>query len=66
MFAYNDLTAIGALRAIRAGRAVPHDVSVIGFDDIALAAYVDPPLTTIAQRDGCDGPLGGRTGSWRG
>jgi len=48
--AYNDLMAIGALRAIRAsGRRVPHDVSVVGFDDIGLAAFVDPALTTVAQ-----------------
>jgi LacI family transcriptional regulator len=47
---YNDLTAIGALRAVRAaGRRVPHDVSVVGFDDIDLAAWTDPPLTTIRQ-----------------
>jgi DNA-binding LacI/PurR family transcriptional regulator len=50
VFAYNDLMAIGAIRAIRsAGRQVPDDVSVVGFDDVDLAAYVDPPLTTIAQ-----------------
>jgi DNA-binding LacI/PurR family transcriptional regulator len=49
--AYNDLMAIGALRALRRrGRRVPADVSVVGFDDVALAAYVDPPLTTISQR----------------
>jgi LacI family transcriptional regulator len=49
--AYNDLMAIGALRALRRrGRRVPTDVSVAGFDDVALAAYVDPPLTTVAQR----------------
>jgi len=48
---YNDLTAIGAVRAIRArGRRVPEDVSVVGYDDIALSSLVDPPLTTIAQR----------------
>jgi LacI family transcriptional regulator len=47
---YNDLTAIGALRAVRAaGRQVPDDVSVVGFDDIDLAAWTDPPLTTIRQ-----------------
>ena len=49
--AYNDLMAIGALRALRQrGRRVPADASVVGFDDVALAAYVDPPLTTISQR----------------
>jgi LacI family transcriptional regulator len=51
--AYNDLMAIGAMRAIRAsGRTVPHDISVVGFDDVAIAAYTDPPLTTIAQNIG--------------
>ena len=50
LVAYNDLMAIGAMRAIRAsGRRVPDDVSVTGFDDVDLAAFVDPPLTTIAQ-----------------
>jgi len=50
VFAYNDLMAIGAMRACRAcGRRVPEDVSVVGFDDVDLAAYVDPPLTTLAQ-----------------
>jgi LacI family transcriptional regulator len=48
--AYNDLMAIGALRAVRArGGRVPRDVSVIGFDDVDFAAYVEPPLTTITQ-----------------
>jgi LacI family transcriptional regulator len=48
--AYNDLTAIGALRALRrAGIGVPEQVSVVGFDDIDLAAWTDPPLTTIRQ-----------------
>jgi DNA-binding LacI/PurR family transcriptional regulator len=47
---YNDLTAIGALRAARAcGRRVPADLSVVGFDDIDLAGWTDPPLTTVAQ-----------------
>jgi DNA-binding LacI/PurR family transcriptional regulator len=50
VFCYNDLTAIGVLRALReAGRRVPGDVSVIGYDDLALAAYTDPPLTSVAQ-----------------
>jgi LacI family transcriptional regulator len=49
--AYNDLMAIGALRALRrCHRPVPASASVVGFDDVALAAYVDPPLTTISQR----------------
>jgi len=44
----NDLTAIGALRAIsHAGLRVPEDISVIGFDDIELAQYTQPPLTTV-------------------
>jgi DNA-binding LacI/PurR family transcriptional regulator len=46
----NDLTAIGAVRGLRSlGLRVPRDVSVVGFDDIEMAAYVDPPLTTIHQ-----------------
>jgi LacI family transcriptional regulator len=53
VIAYNDLMAIGAMRAVQAsGRTVPGDISVVGFDDIALAAYADPPLTTIAQSIG--------------
>jgi LacI family transcriptional regulator len=49
--AYNDLMAIGALRALRQRqRPVPAAASVVGFDGVALAAYVDPALTTIAQR----------------
>ncbi len=48
--AYNDLTAIGALRALRRARvAVPETMSVVGFDDIDLAAWTDPPLTTVRQ-----------------
>jgi LacI family transcriptional regulator len=49
--AYNDLMAIGALRALRQRqRPVPAAASVVGFDGVALAGYVDPPLTTVAQR----------------
>jgi LacI family transcriptional regulator, galactose operon repressor len=48
---YNDITAIGALRALRnLGMRVPHDVSVIGIDDIAPASWVVPALTTVAQQ----------------
>jgi LacI family transcriptional regulator len=55
---YNDLTAIGALRALRAeGLRVPDDVSVVGFDDIAAAAWVDPPLTTVVQQKAAMGRL---------
>jgi LacI family transcriptional regulator len=44
----NDLTAIGALRAIqRTGLRVPEDVSLVGFDDIELSQFTNPPLTTI-------------------
>ncbi len=45
----NDLTAIGAMRAVRSkGLTVPGDVSIIGFDDIHFAAFTEPPLTTVA------------------
>jgi len=47
---YNDMMAIGAINALReAGLSIPADCSVTGFDDISLAAYVHPPLTTFSQ-----------------
>ena len=50
LFAFNDVSAIGAIRALRdAGIKVPEDVAVIGFDDIPSAAYSSPSLTTIRQ-----------------
>ncbi len=50
VFAANDDMAIGLIRALaEAGRRVPEDVSVVGFDDIPVAAYVTPPLTTVRQ-----------------
>jgi DNA-binding LacI/PurR family transcriptional regulator len=48
VFAASDVVAFGAMAAIReAGLRVPDDISVVGFDDIPLAAYFDPPLTTV-------------------
>lgn len=50
IFAASDLIAIGALRALaEAGRSVPEDVAVVGFDDIPAASLARPPLTTIQQ-----------------
>jgi DNA-binding LacI/PurR family transcriptional regulator len=50
VIAYNDLMALGVLHAIRAHHLrVPEDISVIGTDDIAIAAHANPPLTTISQ-----------------
>jgi len=48
MLASNDLTAIGMLRGVRrAGLVVPQDISIVGFDDIRLAEFTEPPLTTV-------------------
>ncbi len=48
--AYDDVVGVGIIRAAHArGLRVPDDLSVVGFDDVAIAAYVEPPLTTIAQ-----------------
>lgn len=48
MFIASDVVAMGAIQAIkRAGLRIPEDMSVVGFDDVPLAAYYDPPLTTI-------------------
>ncbi len=47
---YNDMTAMGAIRAIHGcGLRVPEDVSVTGFDDLFFAEYLEPPLTTVRQ-----------------
>ncbi len=48
VFTANDLLAFGALDALRrTGRSVPGDVSLVGFDDVAEASEIDPPLTTV-------------------
>ena len=50
VFAYNDLVALGAFRAIREAKLrVPADISLIGYDDIAITEYFEVPLTTIHQ-----------------
>lgn len=50
VFAQNDLSAAGALRALLdASLRVPDDVAVVGFDDVPLASYTEPPLTTVRQ-----------------
>jgi LacI family transcriptional regulator len=50
LVSFNDLAAIGAMRALEDfGLSVPADISVIGFDDIKLAAFSNPRLTTIRQ-----------------
>ena len=50
VFAASDLIAVGALRALaEAGIRVPQDVSVVGFDDIPMARFAVPPLTTVVQ-----------------
>jgi len=50
LFSFNDISAIGAIRALEeAGLRVPSDVSVLGFDDIYAAAFHNPALTTIRQ-----------------
>jgi DNA-binding LacI/PurR family transcriptional regulator len=50
LFAFNDVSAIGAIKALReAGMRVPQDVSVVGFDDVQSAAFQNPALTTVRQ-----------------
>src|ERR1039458_2571505 len=50
VFCFNDMQALGALRAARErGLKVPSDLSVVGLDDLYLSSYTDPPLTTVQQ-----------------
>lgn len=50
IFAANDLQALGVYQAAReAGLGIPEDLSVVGFDDLPVVAWVDPPLTTVHQ-----------------
>lgn len=50
IFCFNDIAATGVIRAVHdAGRRVPEDISVVGFDDILSAAYQKPSLTTVRQ-----------------
>ncbi|MCD1261294.1 LacI family DNA-binding transcriptional regulator [Paenibacillus athensensis] len=50
LFAASDLLAIGAMRALKEhGYSTPHDVAIIGCDDIEACKYIDPPLTTVRQ-----------------
>jgi DNA-binding LacI/PurR family transcriptional regulator len=48
VFCANDVTAIGALRAMHeAGLQIPRDVSIVGYDDLPMTAFLSPPLTTV-------------------
>jgi DNA-binding LacI/PurR family transcriptional regulator len=50
IFCYNDMTALGALRQLHLRKMrVPEDISVVGFDDLFIASYTQPPLTTVRQ-----------------
>lgn len=50
VFCYNDMTAMGALRTLHAaGYRLPQQMSVVGFDDLPIAPYLEPPLTTVRQ-----------------
>jgi LacI family transcriptional regulator len=73
LFAYNDISAIGSIRAFQeAGLEVPKDVSVVGFDDIRIAVHNNPSLTTVRQPLEKMGEIAARTlldrldnhGSW--
>ncbi len=66
VFAANDQIAIGLLRALHeAGRRVPQDVSVVGFDDLPETGYLIPPLTTVRQDFPASGAAGHRADDGR-
>jgi DNA-binding LacI/PurR family transcriptional regulator len=59
LVAFDDLTACAAIGALsKAGRHVPRDCSVVGFDDIPSSAFYNPPLTTVDQQLEMQGSLG--------
>lgn len=59
LVAFDDLTACAAIRALtKAGRRVPKDCSVVGFDDVPSSAFYNPPLTTVHQQLEMQGSLG--------
>ena len=50
IFCYNDMSALGAMRQVRCrGLRIPEDISVVGFDDLYISQYINPPLTTVRQ-----------------
>ena len=59
LVAFDDLTACAAIRSLtKAGRRVPKDCSVVGFDDLPASAFYNPPLTTVHQQLEVQGSLG--------
>ena len=62
VFAHNDVLAMGAISAIyHAGLTVPHDISIVGYDDTIQAAYFNPPLTTVKLPIAEMGRVAGKT-----
>ena len=50
VFAYSDLLAIGALKAIKEAKInIPKDIALVGYDDIEFSEFLEPPLTTVHQ-----------------
>lgn len=69
IFCFNDMTAIGVLNALqKQGYQVPRDFFVVGFDDLGIAAYYHPTLTTHlpTRTSGCRGAAQSHSGQWRG